>query len=128
MGIIRKTKSVKRLLEIFDQSNAAISVVELVDQLRPEINNTTVYRILERLEKGDILHSFMGKDGLKWYAKYSTCDGGHHTSPHSHPHFQCSDCGKIECLALEITIPSLPNHKVDSANFLLIGQCGECMS
>ena len=124
MGIIRKTKSVKTLLHAFEQTNDAISVVELVKRLHQEMNKTTVYRILDRLEEDGVLHSFMDKDGLKWYAKCSDCSVGHHTD--THPHFQCSECGKVECLTFDVKIPSLPNHKVDSAVFLLVGLCGEC--
>lgn len=121
MGIIRKTKSVETLLKMFEQTNHAISVVELVERLHQEMNKTTVYRILQRLEDEGTLHFFIGRDGLKWYAK---CKEG---SP-SHPHFQCRDCGKVECLHIDVSIPSFPNYKIDSGELLLIGQCEECLS
>ncbi len=126
MGIIRKTKSVKVLLDAFEQSNSALSVVELVKRFQKEMNKTTVYRILERLEEEGFLHSFTGKDGLKWVAKCEGCIATNHV--HDHPHFQCRDCGKSECLTVDITIPSVPNYKIDSTNLVLIGQCGDCNS
>ena len=126
MGIIRKTKSVKKLLNVFEQTNDALSVVELVERFQLDMNKTTVYRALERLEEEGILHSFMGKDGLKWYAKDNGSSLSH--AKDTHPHFQCSECGKIECLAFHIKIPSLPNRKIDFAEFLLVGQCEECIS
>jgi len=58
MGIIRKTKSVKAVLREFDESNDAVSVVDLVEDLQGEMNKSTVYRILERLQDDGILHSF----------------------------------------------------------------------
>lgn len=125
MPIIRKTKSVKALVKVFDQSDSAISVKELVKLLHQKMNKTTVYRILERLEEDGILHSFMDKDGLKWYAKCNGCSVGHHSD--SHPHFQCNDCGKIECLTFEVKIPKLSNHKINSADLLLVGQCENCI-
>ena len=124
MGVIRKTKSVKTLLAVFEQTNDAISVVELVKRLHQDMNKTTVYRILERLEEDGVLHSFMDKNGLKWYAKCNDCSVGHHSD--SHPHFQCRECGKVECLTFDVTIPKIPNHKVDSAEFLFVGQCEKC--
>ncbi len=126
MGIIRKTKSVKTLLGVFEETNQAISVVELVERLQQEMNKTTVYRILERLEDEGELHSFIGKDGLKWCAKCKGCSSSQHTD--AHPHFQCRDCGKTECLTISMTIPSVPNHKIDSAELLLTGQCADCIS
>ena len=126
MGITRKTKSVKTLLKVFEQTNNAISVVELVERLRREMNKTTVYRILERLEDEGMLHSFTGKDGLKWYAECKECSPSRHLD--SHPHFQCRDCGKTECININISIPSVSNYKIDSAELLLIGQCEDCLS
>jgi len=126
MGISRKTKSVNTLLEVFNRKKDAFSVVELVKQLDLYMNKTTVYRILERLENEGILHSFMGKDGLKWYAKCTGCSSDNHNDVH--PHFQCNSCGKTECLILEITIPKMANYEVESASLLLIGKCQNCIN
>lgn len=124
MGIIRKTKSVKALLDIFKQSNDAWSVVDLVDKLSDQMNKTTVYRILERFEDEGILHSFNGKNGIKWYAKCKTCSEHGHSD--KHPHFQCKDCGKVECLPVEYDIPDLSNYKIDTIQVILSGQCSDC--
>ena len=126
MGIVRKTKSVKLILEAVGSSDHAMSVVDLVRRFEKEMNKTTVYRILERLEEESILHSFTGQNGLKWVAK--------HQEPYSvdkseiHPHFQCQKCGKSVCLDINISIPTLPNYRVDSANLILTGQCQLCDS
>lgn len=126
MGSLRKTKSVKAVLDKFEPGNEALSVVDLVERLQLEMNKTTVYRILERLEAAGTLHSFIGTNGLKWYAKGNECFSDSH--PNTRPHFQCKACGKVECLTLEIAIPILPNYKVDSAKFLLVGECEKCLS
>ena len=114
------------LLEVFEQSPDAISTSDLVRQLGQKMNKTTVYRILQRLEGSGKLHSFTGKDGLKWYAKCKeyTTDKDLDT----HPHFQCRLCGKVECLNLGISIPSVPHYKIDAAELLLIGECKECLA
>lgn len=126
MGIRRQTASVKLLWQQFEQSNDALSVVELVKQLEEAMNKTTVYRILERMEQEGKLHSFTGKDGLKWYAKCQECSSEHHIDVH--PHFQCNDCGKVECLSVEVHIPKLTEHQIDRAQILLLGQCGTCLA
>ncbi|MEM7552256.1 MAG: transcriptional repressor [Bacteroidota bacterium] len=126
MGVVRKTKSVEALLSVFEQSQNAISVVDLVERLKEDMNKTTVYRILDRFEKDGIVHSFLGKDGLKWYAKCRSCSSKNHID--AHPHFQCKKCGKVECLQTDFSIPSISNHKIESAQLLLIGQCEECCS
>ena len=68
MGIIRKTKSVKAVINEFDRTAFALSTLKLVESLQSQMNKSTVYRILERLVDDGILHSFTGKDGLSWYA------------------------------------------------------------
>ncbi len=125
MANFRSTKSVKIILDAFDNSNGALSVVELVKKYKSDMNKTTVYRILERLEREGILHSFSGVNGLKWFAKSQEIDHTDHSVDHSH--FQCDECGKSECLTVDITIPSIPNHKVDSSNLILVGQCEDCL-
>ena len=126
MGSGKKTKSLMLLLEAFEQSNDAISTSDLVRQLNQKMNKTTVYRILQRLEDRGTLHSFTGKDGLKWYAK---CKGfAEDKKLDTHPHFQCKICGKVECLNLGISIPAVPHYKIESAELLLVGECNECLS
>lgn len=124
MGIIRKTKAVNTVLQIFKGNNEAKSVVYLIELLNDKMNKTTVYRILDRLERDGIIHSFNGKDGLKWYANCEDCSVSHHSDKHSH--FQCTECDKVECLSVEIKIPSIKNHKVDSTDIFLMGQCEVC--
>lgn len=125
MGIIRKTKSLRALTEIFENHQEAFPATTLVERLSSEMNKTTVYRTLERMEDEGIIHSFKGKDGLQWYAKCHGCQPTQHSD--LHPHFQCSDCGKTECLDIIISMPQVPNHKVEAAQVLLIGQCANCM-
>ncbi len=127
MGISRNTKSVKTLLDTFNEQNEAISVVQLVNNLKEEMNKTTVYRALDRMEKEGLLHSFTGQGGLKWYAKCkSGCDNVVHND--IHPHFQCSECGKTKCFPVDVSIPMVKGYTVSSAEVLLIGQCPDCIS
>jgi Fur family ferric uptake transcriptional regulator len=126
MGVIRKTKSVKEVLTIFDQQSNSISAVNLVERLKTSMNKTTVYRILDRLEDEGTIHSFTHNNGQKWYAKCQGCSSSAHHD--THPHFQCKVCGKTECLDITISIPEIPNKRVESAEMLLVGQCDECVA
>lgn len=126
MAIVRKTKSVSLLLDMFQRSEHALSVVQLVDNTKEEMNKTTVYRILDRLEKEGVVHSFLGKGGLKWYAKCFDCNSHNHSD--LHPHFQCDKCGTIECLPMEIPIPNVSDRKIKSVEIMLQGICPNCLS
>lgn len=126
MEIIRKTKSVKLILNQFEKRDSAISTVDLIEKLNSEINKTTVYRILDKLEYSGVLHSFLGLNGIRWYAKCKNCSTSHHSD--LHPHFQCTSCGKVDCLDIKITMPTIPNREVTSSQFLLQGKCERCSS
>jgi len=122
MSISRKTKSIELVLNSFDNTSA-VSVIELVEKFKNHMNKTTVYRILERLEKSNILHSFIDNEGLKRYAKNEN-----YQSFSNHPHFLCEDCGESSCLEIEMNVPSLPRYKIKNSEQLLIGQCEKCFS
>ena len=63
MGIIRNTKSVKILLDEFNNDDA-VSVIELIRRLKTKLNKTTIYRVLDKLEDDGVLHSFLGNKGI----------------------------------------------------------------
>ncbi len=127
MGIIRKTKLVDTVLLLFEQEDYAVSVVDLVERLKSKANKSTVYRLLERLEKEGLLHSFKGQEGLTWYAK---CSSDCSTTCHKdfHPHFQCQQCGKVECLSINIVLPNVKTHRIEAAEMFLMGQCEACLT
>lgn len=124
MGIIRKTESVKILLNEFTEDATALSTVELIRRLDKFLNKTTVYRLLSKLEDDGVLHSFLGFDGVKWFAKCRACSKTNHSD--IHPHFQCVSCGKSECLDLTIDIPDITNREVLFTQLLIKGKCGLC--
>ena len=103
MGIVRKTKSIELLLHEFKTQTTAISTIELIKRLNSKLNKTTIYRVLENLVDDGVLHSFMGNDGVKWYAMCRNCTKSTHED--LHPHFECIECGKINCLNTEVIIP-----------------------
>lgn len=118
------TKSLIAVLNKFEECNEAQSVVKLVDEFSQEMNRTTVYRILKRLEESEKLHSFIGPDGLKWYARTQAYSDK--MAHEMHPHFHCEDCGKVQCLPVELPVPSIPNYQIRSVSYLIVGNCGKC--
>jgi len=127
MGIIRRTKSVAAVLDAFQTHRklGAISVIELIEQLGTRFNKTTIYRVLDKLEEDGVLHSFLGKNGLKWYAKCTGCSAEHHED--LHPHFQCLVCGKVDCLNTQLKLPVLPNKSIEMSQLLIQGKCEQCL-
>ena len=126
MGIVRKTKSIDLLLNEFKIQETAISTIELIKRLNSKLNKTTIYRVLENLVDDGVLHSFMGNDGVKWYAICRNCTKSKHED--LHPHFECVECGKINCLNTEVIIPKIQNHKIISSQILIQGLCEKCVN
>ena len=126
MGIIRKTASVATLLAEFENHSGAIATIDLIKRVADKLNKTTVYRVLERLEDDGIVHSFLGNNGIKWYAKCNDCSHSKHQD--RHPHFECISCGKVDCLEVDIPIPNIPNRKVLASQILIQGTCESCVS
>lgn len=122
MGIIRNTKSIKILLNEFNNGDA-ISVIELIKRLKTKLNKTTIYRVLNKLEDDGILHSFLGNKGMKWYAKSRCCN----SSVDVHPHFQCLNCGKMDCLTESIVMPKISNREIMRSHVLIQGTCELCL-
>ena len=126
MGILRKTKNLETILDIFRQSNEALSANLLFERLHERMNRSTVYRLLERLEDDGILHSFASMDNVKFYALRQDCISS--GDVHSHPHFQCTTCNQVVCLEQEVVFPTLNRMRIEEAQIFLKGQCHSCLS
>ena len=126
MGVVRKTKSLELLLNEFKTQSKAISTIEPIKRLNSKLNKTTIYRVLENLVDDGVLHSFMGNDGVKWYAMCRNCTKSTHED--LHPHFECIECGKINCLNTKVIIPKIQNHKILSSQILIQGLCETCVN
>ena len=126
MGVVRKTKSIELLLNEFKTQSIAISTIELIKRLNSKLNKTTIYRVLENLVDDGILHTFIGKEGIKWYAMCRNCTKSKHED--LHPHFECIECGEIDCLKAEVIIPEIQNRKILSSQILIQGKCEKCIN
>ncbi|MEM7026765.1 MAG: transcriptional repressor [Pseudomonadota bacterium] len=121
---MRRTKTVNSVLLEFQKEHGAIAVTDLVDRFRNKANKTTIYRILERLCDEEVLHSFIGPDGLKWYAE---CHCPTHKKYKGfHPHIDCDECGKIRCIDFEIPTPKKLKIQIDMSEVMLKGTCEDC--
>lgn len=126
MGVIRKTASIEVLLDQFKRNSGAISTIDLIKRVADKLNKTTVYRVLDRLEDDGIVHSFLGKNGIKWYAQCSDCSYSKHRD--THPHFECVSCGRVDCLDVDVLIPKIPNRQVLTSQVWIQGTCDSCIT
>lgn len=126
MGVVRKTKHLEQVLNVFRQSSVALSAGMLLDALANRINKSTVYRMLEKLEDDGVIHSFLTMDQIRFYALCKGCSSGCHVD--SHAHFQCTSCKRVSCFSEEIVLPTPKRARITGAQVLLMGQCESCLS
>ena len=126
MGVLRKTKHLEHVLQAFRQSSDALSAGMLLDALANDINKSTVYRMLQKLEDDGVIHSFLTMDQIRFYALCKGCSSGRHVDTHAH--FQCTSCKRVSCFSEEIVLPTPKRARITSAQVLLTGQCESCLS
>ena len=126
MGVLRKTKHLEQVLQAFRQSSDALSAGMLLDALANEINKSTVYRMLQKLEEDGVIHSFQTMDQIRFYALCKGCSSDRHVD--SHAHFQCTSCKRVSCVSEEIVLPTPGRARITSAQVLLTGQCESCLT
>ena len=124
MGVVRKTKHLEAVLHVFRQSSDALSASMLLDALATDINKSTVYRMLEKLEDDGVIHSFLTMNQIRFYALCRGCSSGQHVD--SHAHFQCTSCKRVSCFSEEIILPTPERATITSAQVLLTGRCESC--
>ena len=125
MGVLRKTKHLEQVLQAFRQSSDALSAGMLLDALANEINKSTVYRMLQKLEDDGVIHSFQTMDQIRFYALCKGCSSDRHVDRHAH--FQCTSCKRVSCVSEEIVLPTPGRARITGAQVLLTGQCESCL-
>jgi Fur family ferric uptake transcriptional regulator len=90
----RNTKQRSLILKILEQKAGPVAAPEILKLAKakiPDINKTTVYRVLERLLAEEQVELVNLKSGV---AYYELAQEDHH----HHHHFVCNACNKIFCL------------------------------
>ncbi len=120
----RSTKPTLAIRALFDDVREALSYDMIVDRLDAPPNKATVYRILNRLCADGVVHRVLGTDATQYFAPCQSCTAEEHR--HRHFHFQCTNCGKIECLEAEIPASVPAGYQIAEVDALISGQCRDC--
>ncbi|MCR4654050.1 MAG: transcriptional repressor [Eubacterium sp.] len=127
-----KTK-VRTLIINYLKSNSdrRFTAREIYDSIKDQagsLNQTTIYRNMDRLcEEGELVR-YKEPNRNAWYYQYSD----EHKHCNRHMHAQCSTCGKIFHLEKpfvdEFTdrIRTMYGLDVSPSDTIIIGQCEEC--
>jgi Fur family ferric uptake transcriptional regulator len=124
MKNIRNTTAKKAIIDLITHSNEALSHLEIQNLTNGVCDRVTIYRVLERLIKEDLIHKIVNLDGT---TKYASCNHVHQNHSHNHIHFSCENCKRVTCLDTVVPTFSLPeNYTIKEVNFTLNGLCPNC--
>ncbi len=124
---LKKTPIRTEILELFVESDVALSAKDLMARMKPTQDRVTIYRALGSFEEHGILHK-ASEDGhgIKYALCGHSCPDKTHTDHHAH--FVCDECHQTYCLE-EIDVPEVKVSKefsVSRINFTLGGVCKAC--
>jgi Fur family transcriptional regulator, ferric uptake regulator len=89
---------------------------------KPNINKTTIYRNLEKLEKEGFIKKVILSDHKQYWEVAQT------NPTHQHYHLICQKCEKIECQELDSELAfKLINFKILKTELNLYGFCQSCI-
>jgi Fur family transcriptional regulator, ferric uptake regulator len=89
------------------------------------LDRVTLYRTLAALEAAGLVHRVRGHEGAWRFCAHAGAGGG---CPGNHPHFQCTRCGAMRCLA-DQALPRVrvPRDSLVIGKQLLVhGLCPRC--
>ncbi len=89
------------------------------------LDRVTLYRTLATLAQAGLVHRVQDHEGAWRFCAHVRAGGG---CPGDHPHFQCSRCGRMECLADQpLPFVRVPEQSVVIGKQLLVhGLCPRC--
>lgn len=126
------TVSRKKILDFLKQSsNRTVTAAEIGAYLKEqdsEVNITTIYRYLDKLEREGTVMKYVAEKGSQ--AGYQYVELGHRCEEHLH--LKCMECGRIihlECAFMEEIAEHIRKDHgflLQCKNSILYGTCGEC--
>lgn len=125
MKTTRNTTAKSVILDLIVKSDVALSHAEIQTLTDGICDRVTIYRVLERLMKEDLIHKSVNLEGT---IKYASCSHCHGTHSHNHVHFSCQKCHSVTCLEdVEPAFKMPKNYQINEVNFTLTGLCPNCI-
>jgi Fe2+ or Zn2+ uptake regulation protein len=122
---LKRTGPRKTILEILlacNRPQTADEIVSAMGNTRP--NKVTVYRTLESMVEGGIVHKAFVEERSQHYELADKC-----TEHQCHPHFVCTDCGHTRCLH-DVLVPMATSAPagfiIERQQVRLQGLCPKC--
>lgn len=123
----RVTTLRSELLTLLQQSDRALTQVEVEERLTSAVDRVTVFRALNAFEEAGLAHRVLDGAGTSCFAACaSACEHGRHKDAHAH--FHCRTCGSVFCLpTVELPKVKVPRgFKMEYGQLELQGTCKAC--
>lgn len=123
----RVTRDRVRILAELLLADEALTHHELQRRLGygESVDRVTIYRVLDWLTTQGLAHKHPGDDRV---GRFSVAGHSSHGRP-AHAHFQCTECGKVVCLAelrqLQFTLPD--GYRRRDVDVTVRGHCDRCV-
>lgn len=121
---LRVTANRLAVLALLESASHAMSHADIEAALPVAIDRVTLYRTLDSFVDAGLLTKSVGADRQNRFALRH----GEQANHHQHAHFQCDDCGRVYCLAVqaprELMVP--PGFAVEGVDLQVHGHCADC--
>ncbi len=118
---LRLTPARRQVLTLLLAAEQALTHTQIAERLQPSLDRVTLYRTLEFLAEQGLAHKLIGPDRVSRF----------NAAPESqaHPHFHCTRCGQLFCLANLTILPTFslpPGFDLEQTEITLRGRCAQC--
>jgi Fur family ferric uptake transcriptional regulator/Fur family zinc uptake transcriptional regulator len=121
---LRVTPGRTEILKFMIEAGRPLAHAEIQDAI-DGLDRVTLYRTLANFVENKVAHQVQGPDGA-W--RFCAHKPDHDGCPGNHPHFLCTVCGKMICLAdqklVRVDVPD--GYEVEGKQFVVYGKCGVC--
>lgn len=122
----RRTPSKTEILETLRASERALSHDMIQSSVSSTIDRATIYRVLNRFCEDGKVHKIVGDDGKQYFASCANCGEQKELHSHNHVHFRCLQCGKVECMKEDVSVPLPAGYVAKVHNLVISGFCRNC--
>ncbi|MCU0328171.1 MAG: hypothetical protein MUE53_04200 [Chitinophagales bacterium] len=122
-------KASEAILDLLLDQNQGLSQKDITTHLAKKFHKVTIYRAIDQLITQKKVHKVLDAQGISRFMNCHECDDHHSetTTAHKHIHFECSNCGVLECLTAAKFSFEMPNgYKVAHFSFVVSGLCPNC--
>ena len=111
-----KTKQKDLIINIIKNYNHEFTIKDIYNELKNEVGLTTIYRLVDKLIKDNVLNKYISKNNVTFYQCLEKCENENHF------YLKCDKCGNLIHIDCDC-INELSNHIIYEHKFKLNKEC-----